>query len=246
MPVRQGGVLYMHKQARIQPLASEVLAQLRSIDSCTVSNAIERFDVRPRNEGFTDSSVRCFSPGLPPMVGYAAPGRMRSSAAPPSSKHWYYKRLDWWEYLTTLPAPRVIVIEDMDECPGMGALFGEIHARIATALGCVGYVTNGAVRDLPAIGNSLHLFASAVAVSHAYAHVVDFGEPVEIGRLRIKPGDLLHGDLHGIVAVPEEVADRVPQEAARLLAEERELIGMCHPGNNFSLDKLRAYLGTRE
>jgi len=203
-----------------------------------VSNAIERLDVRLRNEGFTDISVRCLSPTLPPMVGYAATGRIRTAAAP-TARYWYYDRLDWWEYLANIPAPRVIVFEDMDDKPGFGALFGEIHAQIARALGCIGYVTNGAVRDLPGIGRTgFHLYARGVAVSHAYAHVVDFGGPVEVGGLRVNPGDLLHGDMHGVASVPAAIAGEIPRIAAELAAQEGELIQLCQPGQ-FTMEKLR-------
>jgi 4-hydroxy-4-methyl-2-oxoglutarate aldolase len=211
---------------------------LRALDACTVSNAIERLDVRLRNEGFTDISVRCLSPGLPPMVGYAVTGRIRTAEAPTASSC-YHQRMDWWEYLATIAAPRVIVLEDMDAEPGFGALFGEIHAQIGRALGCIGYVTNGAVRDLPEIGRTgFHLFARGVSVSHAYAHVVDFGGPVKVGGLLVSPGDLLHGDLHGVVSVPAAIAGEIPGVAAELLAEEGELIQLCQPGH-FSLEKLR-------
>jgi regulator of RNase E activity RraA len=225
----------------IRQVAPAILDQLRTLDACTVSNAIERLDVRLRNEGFTDISVRCLSPGLPPMVGYAATGRIRTAAAP-TARYWYYERLDWWEYLANIPAPRVIVFEDMDTRPGFGALFGEIHAQIGRALECIGYVTNGAVRDLTGIERTgFHLFARGVSVSHAYAHVVDFGGPVEVGGLRVNPGDLLHGDLHGVVSVPAAIAGQVPKVAAELLAQERELIQLCQPGH-FSMEKLRRHI----
>jgi regulator of RNase E activity RraA len=225
----------------IRQVAPAILDQLRTLDACTVSNAIERLDVRLRNEGFTDISVRCLSPGLPPMVGYAATGRIRTSAAP-TARYWYYERLDWWEYLANIPAPRVIVLEDMDARPGFGALFGEIHAQIGRALECIGYVTNGAVRDLTGIERTgFHLFARGVSVSHAYAHVVDFGGPVQVGGLRVNPGDLLHGDLHGVVSVPAAIAGQVPKVAAELLAQERELIQLCQPGH-FSMEKLRRHI----
>jgi len=214
------------------------LEQLRALDSCTVSNAIERLDVRLRNEGFTDISVRCLSPSLPPMVGYAATGRIRTTSAP-TARHWYYERMDWWEYLATIPAPRVIVFEDVDPQPGFGALFGEIHAQIGRALGAIGYVTNGAVRDLPGIQRTgFHLFARGVSVSHAYAHVVDFGGPVELGRLRVNPGDLLHGDLHGVVSVPAAMAAQILKVAAELQAQESELIQLCQSAQ-FTIGKLR-------
>jgi regulator of RNase E activity RraA len=150
--------------------------------------------------------------------------------------------MDWWEYLATIPAPRVIVFEDMDSKPGFGAMFGEIHAQIGRALGSIGYVTNGAVRDLPRIGKTgFHLYAGGIAVSHAYAHVVDFGGPVDIGGLRVSPGDLLHGDLHGVVSVPAAIAAEIPKVAAELLAQERELIELCQPGH-FSMEKLRSQI----
>ncbi len=223
----------------IRQVAPEVLDQLRSLDTCTVSNAIERLAVRLRNEGFTDGSVRCLSPNMPPMAGYAATGRIRTSVTP-TTRHWYYDHPEWWEYIATIPAPRVIVMQDVDERPGLGALFGEIHAHIGRALECVAYVTNGAVRDLPGIERTgFHLFASSIAVSHAYAHVVDFGHPVEVGGLTVKPGDLLHGDLHGVVCVPAAIAGQVPGIAAELLVQERELIDFCQ-SRHFSLKELRA------
>ena len=144
--------------------------------------------------------------------------------------------------LATIPAPRVIVLQDMDARPGRGALFGETHAQIGRALGCIGYVTNGAVRDLPGIGRTgFHLYAGGVAVSHAYAHVVDFGGPVEVGGLRVSPGDLLHGDMHGVVSVPAAIAGDIPKVAAELLAAEGELTQLCQPGH-FSMEKLRAQI----
>jgi regulator of RNase E activity RraA len=218
-----------------------ILEQLRALDACAVSNAIERLDVRLRNEGFTDISVRCLTPSLPPMLGYAATGRIHTASAP-TARYWYHERMDWWEYLATIPAPRVIVFEDMDSKPGFGAMFGEIHAHIGGALGCIGYVTNGAVRDILRIERTgFHLFASGVSVSHAYAHVVDFGAPVEIGGLRVNPGDLLHGDLHGVLSVPPAIAGEIPKIAAEVLKNERELIELCRP-EHFSMEKLRNHI----
>jgi 4-hydroxy-4-methyl-2-oxoglutarate aldolase len=225
----------------IRQVPPGTLEQLRALDAPTVSNAIERLDVRLRNDGFTDISVRCLSPGLPPMVGYAATGHIRTSAAP-ISRRCYFDHMDFWEYLTTIPSPRVIVFEDMDNEPGFGAMFGEIHAHIGRALGAIGYVTNGAVRDLPGIERcGFHLFARGVSPSHAYAHVVDFGAPVEVGGLTVNPGDLLHGDMHGVVAVPGAIAGHIPKVASAVLEQERELIQLCQ-STQFSLDKLRSQI----
>ncbi len=218
-------------------LSAVDLERLREFDACTVSNAIEKFSVRLRNEGFISRAVRCRFPDLPPMVGYAATGRIRT-ASPPMTHRCYYDRMDWWTYVASLPKPRVIVVQDADGKPGMGAFVGEIHASIALALDCVGCVTNGAVRDLPAIkALKFQLFSGNLSVSHSYAHIIDFSEPVEIGGLKIRSGDLLHGDRHGVLNVPLELVADIPAEASKILAEERELTDFCRsPG--FSLEEL--------
>ncbi len=213
------------------------LEGLRAIDTCTVSNAIERLEARLRNEGFVSGGVRCRFPELPPMVGFAATGRIRT-VSPPMTQRCYYDRMDWWHYVASLPKPSVIVVQDADAKPGLGAFVGEIHAAIAGALECAGCVTNGAVRDLPALkAMGFQLFAGSLSVSHAYAHIIDFGEPVEIGGLKIRSGDLLHGDRHGVLNIPLEVAARIPAMASKIHAEERELIDFCR-GPEFSLEEL--------
>jgi regulator of RNase E activity RraA len=171
------------------------------------------------------------------MVGYAATARIRT-ASPPMSQRCYYDRMDWWNYVASLPQPRVMVLQDADPRPGSGAFVGEIHASIGRALQCVGCVTNGAVRDLPAVeALGFHLFSGSVAVSHSYAHIIEFGEPVEIDGLKISPGDLLHGDRHGVLTIPLSIAAEVPEEAAKISRREHELIQFCR-SPEFSLEEL--------
>ena len=219
-------------------LAPGQLDALGLLSTCTVSNAIETFDVRLRNTGFTDGSIRCVFPSFPPIVGYAATARIRCSL-PPMQGHAYVDRTDWWSYLLTIPAPRVVVLEDADRSPGLGSFVGEVHANILRALGCVGVVTNGAVRDLHAIEpTGFQMFSSNVAVSHAYAHIFEFGGPVEVAGLKISPGDILHGDLHGVLAIPPEIAGKVPGVAQKLIEREQGIISFCR-SPDFSLDRLR-------
>lgn len=213
------------------------LDKIRALDTCTVSNAIERFNVRLRNEGFVAGALRCRFPKLGPMAGYAVTGRIRSST-PPMSGRCYYDRMDFWQYVVTLPKPRIIVLQDIDRVPGFGAFVGEVHATIAMALGCAGYVTNGSVRDLAAVrALGFHMFSGSVAVSHAYAHLVEFGDPVEIGGLKISPGDLVHGDRHGVQTIPLEIAAEVAGEAEKVRRGEAELIAFCR-SPQFSMEGL--------
>lgn len=219
-------------------ISPDTIAALASLDTCAVANAIECFGLRLRNEGFTDASIRCRLPSLPPMVGYAMTLRVRSESPSWKGEN-YLESTDWWTHLLTRPAPRVLVIQDMDKHPGTGALIGEVHAAILQALGSVGAITNGAVRDLSAVERlGFRLFSGNVAVSHSYMHVVEVGGPVVIGGLRIAPGDLLHGDQHGIVHIPTDIADQIPATVARLHEREREIVKYCHSAD-FSMEGLR-------
>ncbi|MFZ3215033.1 MAG: RraA family protein [Candidatus Acidiferrales bacterium] len=213
------------------------LEQLRSLSTCVVASSIETFGVRLRNTGFTDSRLHCVFKDLPPTVGYAATCRIRSSD-PPMEGHSYYDRGDWWDSLLRIPPPRVVVIEDLDKPPGLGAFVGEVHANILCALGCVGLVTNGAVRDLPEIRKTgFQLFAGNVSVSHAYAHVFDFGGTIEIAGITVRPGDLIHGDVHGVQTVPLEIAARVSAKALEIMEVRRDLVAVCR-SDGFSLERL--------
>lgn len=213
------------------------IESLGRLSSCQVADAIETFDVRLRNEGFMDSTVRCMFPDLPPMVGYAVTAHIRTSE-PPMMGSAYPDRTDWWAYLLTRPAPRVIVLEDLDRRPGLGSCAGEVHAHIFRALGCAGLVTNGAVRDLESARSIGYcFFAANVAVSRAYYHMVDFGEPVEVGGLKVRPGDLLHGDRHGVISVPASIAREIPAAAARIAALERRVLEVADSPNP-SLERL--------
>jgi 4-hydroxy-4-methyl-2-oxoglutarate aldolase len=216
----------------------DVLTALRSLDTCVVSNAIEPFEVRLRNTGFADASIRCIFEDFPSMVGYAATARLRSGD-PPMSGRVYHDRTDWWNSILKVPVPRVVVLEDIDKPPGVGAFLGEMHAAILRALGCVGYVTDGAVRELPRVREAgLQLFAGNVSVSHAYAHIFDLGCAVNVGGLEVKPGDLLHGDRHGILTIPKEIAAEVPAVAAKLQGAEQRVIDFCR-SQDFSVAQLR-------
>jgi 4-hydroxy-4-methyl-2-oxoglutarate aldolase len=133
-------------------------------------------------------------------------------------------------------------VEDVGSHLGLGALLGEVHVNILRRLGCVGAVTNGSVRDLPAVeAMGFPLFAGSLSVSHSYVHIVEAGGPVLIGGLPVRSGDLLHGDRHGVQSVPPEVVDQIPAMAAQLAARDQAVIALCRSAG-FSLEKLRSTL----
>ena len=218
-------------------LESGALEALRKITTPTIANAIEMFDLQPRNVGYLGPEVRCLFPGLGVMVGYAWTGVV-SADLPAGARA--FKRPEYWRAASGVPAPRIAVIQDVDNPPGQGSFWGEVNASIHRALGFTGTVTNGSARDLDemeALG--FHAFARAPSVSHAYIHLVDYGSSVRIGGSVVKPGDLLHGDRHGVAIIPSEIAPQVAAAAAEVDAAERELIGYCRR-DDFTVDGLIA------
>jgi 4-hydroxy-4-methyl-2-oxoglutarate aldolase len=214
------------------------LEQLRRFSTCLIASAIESFQVRLPNTGFSDSSIRCIFEDLPPIVGYAVTARIRTADPPMEGGGYTYDRTDWWKEILAVPAPRIVVIQDVDSQPGLGAFVGEVHADILQALGCVGVITNGAVRDLNVIeGSGFQMFAGNVSVSHAYAHIFDFGGPVDVARMHIRPGDLLQADRHGVLSIPVEIADRIPPVATEIKERRHRIVDTCRC-SDFSIEKL--------
>lgn len=219
-------------------LTSELVDQFRQFDSASVSNAIETFDLRLRNEGFADSRIRCLFPDRPAIIGHAVTARIRCSSPSPVGLG-YHDRTDWWNYIVSVPSPRVVVVQDIDDHPGVGAFVGDVHANILNALGCVGYATNGTVRDIQEVRDlGFQLFAAGAAVSHAFAHIVDFGQAVEVGGLAVSTGDILFGDSGGLLSVPPSVLAQIPEAIDLMRSKEARVIAFCESAE-FSIDGLR-------
>lgn len=208
------------------------LAALARIDGCTLANAIEGFHVRLRNEGYASGTVRQIVPRAQAMVGYAVTLKIRGASPPVTGASTYVEDTAWWDYVLSVPPPRVVVVQDVSSSRARGALLGEVHVSILMALGCIGAVTDGAVRDVDAVQPlDFHLFASALTPSHSYIHIVETGQPVRIDGLTIASGDLLYGDRHGIQTVPPGIVAELPAQAAAIAARERLLISLARsPG----------------
>src|SRR5687768_16491292 len=118
------------------------LDALRSFSTPSIANGIETFDVRPRDAGYMDASVRCMFAELGTLVGYAATATIRA-AEPGESRD-----RDLWAHVSSVASPRIVVVQDLDDPPGVGSMWGEVNSNIYQAFGAIGVVTNGCVRDL--------------------------------------------------------------------------------------------------
>jgi regulator of RNase E activity RraA len=206
----------------------ETLDAIVQFDTCTVANAIETFGVRLRNEGFTQPGLRAITGGLPRIIGFAATCRVNTDG-PPITGAAYPETTDWWTAIDSLPLPRIAVIQSGHKSDDSNAsAIGEVHAAILRAFGCVGAITNGNVRDVPSVrALNFPLFAANVALSHGYTHLIDYGHPVEIFSLKIQSGDLIYADCHGALSIPPEIAERIPEAAARIRVHERRIVETC-------------------
>ena len=105
------------------------------------------------------------------------------------------------------------MIQDLDDIVGFGAFWGEVQTNIHKALGCLGTITNGSIRDIPQVAPGFQMLAGSIAPSHAFVHVVDFGGNVNIHGMAVKSGDLIHADRHGAVVVPLDTIDPMKERA---------------------------------
>ncbi len=201
-------------------ISEETLRHLRQFDTPTVCNAIELFDVRPRNTGYMNSSIRSCFPEMAPMVGFALTSTFRSQLAPPSGSS--YAGLEGQLALfDRLPGPPVIVFQDLDQ-PSAAATFGEVMCTTYQQFGAKGLITSGTGRDLDqvrAIG--FPVFTSGACSAHGYCHILEAGLQVSVGGITICPGDLIHGDCNGVSTIPVDIASEVPEVCAELAQAER-------------------------
>jgi regulator of RNase E activity RraA len=175
------------------------------------------------------------------MVGYAAT-HLFETRQPPRGK-FQVPREDYWRYVQSAPKPTISVGQDIDPAPAGGSLWGEVQANIHRALGCVGVVLEGAVRDLEPLETMQYpVFAREVTVGHSWAHIIDFGLPVSVGDVLVHPGDLIHADRHGVLVIPYDAARNVAAACRTIVEVERPLIAVCQDKENFTLERLvRAY-----
>lgn len=217
----------------------EQLDRLRQMDSCTVANAIEVFEVMPRNEGFMSPKIKCMFPDMGTMVGYAVTAVIAGNDEPTDNMN--VPRMKWFEEIQKVPEPRVLVMHDLDYPNPVGSFWGEVQSNLHKAMGCDGVITDGGVRDLDEMREvGFHTFASEVLVSHAYVHLVDIGVPVTVGGMTVNQGDIVMGDQHGVVGVPAGLATDIPAAADKVIAREKRMIDLAK-SPSFTIDQLEEF-----
>ncbi len=225
--------------SNVLPVSEQDLEFLKSVDSPTIANAIEPFQVRDRTEGFIGGEVRALFPEMAPMVGVALTVTMTNRPGEIAGRETYWRM---YEALSHLPAPSVLVVQDISGAPSRCALAGEVMATMAMRVGAVGMVTDGGLRDVHEVRQlGFGYFARYVVVSHGNFGVVDVGEPVTLDGQEVRTGDILHGDANGIVVVPRQVLDGLPEAVEEVRTRERATMDFINgPGFTIAAARKRA------
>lgn len=225
-------------------ITAETLAKLRTIDTPTICNIIELFDIRPSTAGYMDRRIQAAFPELPPMVGFAAPATFRA-AAPPHASMVYGSLAGQAEHFAELDGPAIVVFQDLDE-PSAAATFGEVMCSVYRAFGAVGLITSGTGRDLDQVrAFDFPVFTNGAVCSHGYSHIVDVHVPVHVGGISVHPNDLLHGDRNGVTTIPHAIAAEVADLGDAFMAAERVVLDAVRSGS-CSLQQLRDALAETE
>ena len=214
------------------------LEKLRQIDTPTLCNLIELFDIRPRNTGYMDGRIQACYPEMPAVVGFAATATFRSAAAAPQGSS-YVRLEEQVQRFGELSGPVLVVFQDLDS-PAAAATFGEIMCTTYQAFGAVGLITSGAGRDLDQVHKiGFPVFTNGTICAHGYCHTPDLHVPVHVGGLAVYPDDLLHADRNGVTNLPREIAAEAADAGPEFLATEAVILEALErfPG---SLEHLRA------
>ena len=223
-------------------LTSGQLEALRRIDSPTIANAIETFDVRDPTDGFASLELRCMFPDLAPVVGWAITCTA-DSASP--GKHRPSQDAAFYAAIRNAPKPTIVVMKDAGPNRLRSCHAGDVMSTLFQRLGAVAVITDGGVRDLAGVRQrapGFQMFAHGVVVAHGVPTILEVGVTVSICSLTIRPGDLLHGDANGLVSIPLAIADRVAAQAEKVWQTEREEIEFIK-SPEFALESLAARWG---
>jgi len=218
----------------------EIISLLKTIDTPTVCNAIELLGIRPGGEGFTSNRVKCLYPELGPMVGYAVTVQMETmTQMVPRDPN---ITMEFYEAIAATPQPSVIVVQEIGAFPEFAAHSGDVMATLMQNFGAIGLVTDCNVRDFYEVKPfGFHTFAAGLSASHAYCRIASVGVPVQVHGMVVRPGDIIHGDINGLVQVPKERIDEIPAKIKEVRSSEQDLIARVRKGG-FTLDDIREIL----
>jgi regulator of RNase E activity RraA len=203
-----------------RPLSHGDLLQLKRWNTPTIYNGWEQITRRDAaRDGFNLEETRDFMPQMGVMVGYAV--TVVCEPSNPDHKRRAKGFIEYYRHVAAQPGPKIVVAQDLDKPRTVGSFWGEVNANIHKALGCVGTIVDGAIRDVDEMTNAgFKALARRLCVGHAHAWPVCWGDEVEVFGRKVRPGQLIHADRHGFLVIPEEDAPRLLDAACFMDANE--------------------------
>jgi len=227
---------------------NDEIAILSQFDTPTICNGLEVIDPASKDGGYTRHPMVLAPKHLElPEGARAICGRAKTLTVHSLEGHGREaadhaaKRAECYDYVADADGPVVMVVEDTDDHP-VGAYWGEVHSAMHRALGAVGVVTNGTVRDLDDLDPHLMIVAGAVAPSHAHVHWTSFGRGATVFGMTVADGDVIHADAHGAVIVPEAAVAALPDAIAGIQAKEEKILKLTRAEGKIDLAALREAL----
>lgn len=222
-------------------LSNADLLKLKRWNTPTIYNGWETVTCKDRLEVRSNKDeTHDFMPQMGSMIGYAVTLTFQPSEKShfkDTAKVWH----DYREYVASVPGPKIVVLQDLDSPSHIiGSFWGEVCSNMHKALGCVGTITDGAIRDVDEMTNAgFKALARRLCVGHAYSIPVEWGIPVEVYGCKVNPGDLIHADKHGFIVIPEEDQAHLVEGAAFMDANEcMTTIGAARQSSGKSLEDI--------
>ena len=208
-------------------------------DTPTMCNAMDVILGTRSATGFTKSSMVTAQNSTQPIVGFAKTAKIRASSPPLiSQKEINDIRMEYYEYIVKDEKDPLVVIEDTDFPNCIGAFWGELNVAVHKGLKIKGTVTNGLLRDLGMLDTGYQVVAGGIGPSHAFVHITELDTNVNILGLEIKPGDFIHADQHGAMAVPKKYLDALPHALELVVKREVPILEAARQ-KDFNIEKLK-------
>lgn len=207
------------------PISHADILQLKRWNTPTIYNGWEQItQADVATDAFNLEETRDFMPQMGPMVGYAV-----TVVIQPSDKSHREANPNAWaeyrRYVASIPGPKIVVVQDLDKPRVIGSFWGEVNSNAHRALGCVGSIVDGAIRDVDEMTNAgFKALARRFCVGHAHVHPIRWGCEVEVFGRKIQPGQLIHADKHGFLAIPFGDEDRLLDASRFMDANECETV----------------------
>jgi regulator of RNase E activity RraA len=195
-------------------LTDELKAALTSVSTATITSQLQR-------RGYQN----CFLSGLKPlnegqsMIGYAH--TLRYVPARPDLAGLLGSNAQR-EAAESIEPGEVLIVEARGETDA--GTIGDIYAMRAKYRGCVGVITDGSLRDTPAIK------ALGMPVYHQSSHAAVLGRlhtplshqvPIACAGVTVMPGDIIVGDGEGAVVIPAAMLEEIAAASTKMeIAEE--------------------------